>query len=54
MALDQAIVRAELDGPRPRSLRMQLIGEGAELPVLGVQNWDPAPILELPRNGGLG
>ncbi len=54
MALDQAIIRAELDGPRPRSLRMQLMGEGAELLVHGVQNWDPVPILELPRNGGLG
>jgi secondary thiamine-phosphate synthase enzyme len=50
----QRIIFAELDGPRPRSLRMQFMGEGAELPVLGVRGWDHAPILELPRNGGLG
>jgi secondary thiamine-phosphate synthase enzyme len=50
----QRIIFAELDGPRPRSLRMQFMGEGAELPVLGVRGWEHAPILELPRNGGLG
>jgi secondary thiamine-phosphate synthase enzyme len=50
----QRIIFAELDGPRPRSLRMQFMGEGAELPAHGVRGWEHAPILELPRNGGLG
>ena len=50
----QRIVFAELDGPRPRSLRMQFMGEGAELPAHRVRGWEHASILELPRNGGLG
>jgi secondary thiamine-phosphate synthase enzyme len=50
----QRIIFAELDGPRPRSLRIQFMGEGAELLAQGVRGWDHAPILELPRNGGLG
>lgn len=50
----QRIIFAELDGPRLRSLRMQFMGEGAELLVHGIRGWEHAPILELPRNGGLG
>ena len=50
----QRSVFAELDGPRPRSLRMQFMGEGAELPAHRVRGWEHASILELPRNGGLG
>ena len=49
----QRIVFAELDGPRPRSLRMQFMGEGAELLARGVRGWEHTPILELPRNGRL-
>ena len=49
----QRIIFAELDGPRLRSLRMQFMGEGAELLVHRVRGWGHAPILELPRNGGL-
>ena len=50
----QRIVFAELDGPRSRSLRMQFMGEGAELPAHRVRGWEHASILEIPRNGGLG
>lgn len=50
----QRIIFAELDGPRPRSLRMQFMGEGAEVLARGVGGWEHAPILELPRNGELG
>ncbi|MSQ47024.1 MAG: YjbQ family protein [Deltaproteobacteria bacterium] len=49
----QRIVFAELDGPRPRSLRMQFMGEGVELLAHGIQGWEHTPTLELPRNGGL-
>jgi len=54
MALVLRIICAELDGPRLRSLRMQLMGEGAELLAHGIRGWEHAPILELPQNGGLG
>src|SRR5215204_2165564 len=54
MALVLRIICAELDGPCPRSLRMQFVGEGAELLARGVQGWEHASILELSRKGGLG
>ena len=46
----QRIVFAELDGPRPRSLRMQFMGEriACELP-----DWKKTESLQLPTNGGL-
>ena len=50
----QRIIFAELDGPRPRSLRMQFIGEGAASHTHVIRGWEHVTSLELPRNGGLG
>jgi secondary thiamine-phosphate synthase enzyme len=49
----QRIIFAELDGPRPRSVRMQFMGEGAPR-VRGICAWGGNSGPELPRNGGLG
>jgi secondary thiamine-phosphate synthase enzyme len=49
----QRIIFAELDGPRPRSVRMQFMGEEAH-PVTGLHIWNDEGSLELPRNGGVG
>ena len=46
----QRIVFAELDGPRPRSLRMQFMGAGA---ALELPEWEKKDSLQLPTNGGL-
>lgn len=46
----QRIVFAELDGPRPRSLRMQFMGEEA---ALKLPNWDKTDSRQRPVNGGL-
>jgi hypothetical protein len=54
MASVLVIICTELDGPRPRSLGVQFMGEGAELLACGVRGREHASILELPRNGGLG
>jgi secondary thiamine-phosphate synthase enzyme len=50
----QRIIFAELDGPRPRSLRMQFMGEGAAPHPHVIRGWEHVPSLELPRDGGLG
>ncbi|HJY84571.1 MAG TPA: secondary thiamine-phosphate synthase enzyme YjbQ [Candidatus Binatia bacterium] len=46
----QRIVFAELDGPRPRSLRIQFMGEEA---ALELSNWDKTGSQQRPVNGGL-
>ena len=46
----QWIVFAELDGPRPRSLRMQFMGEGIFQELVG---WGTQDSLGLPTPGGL-
>ena len=46
----QRIVFAELDGPRPRSLRMQFMGEEA---ALKLSHWDKNASLRRPTTGGL-
>ena len=46
----QRIVFAELDGPRPRSLRMQFLGEEA---AQKLPNWDKTDSRQRPVNGGL-
>ena len=50
----QRIIFAELDGPRPRSLRMQFMGEGAAAHTRVIRGWEHVTNLELPRDGGLG
>jgi secondary thiamine-phosphate synthase enzyme len=48
----QRIIFAELDGPRPRSVRMQFMGAGVpRVNGIHVGGGDGGP--ELPRNGGL-
>ena len=49
----QRIIFSELDGPRPRSLRMQFMGEGAEPQAKILRGWRNSHGIELPRNGGL-
>ncbi len=52
----QRIIFAELDGPRPRSLRMQFMGEGVSthLPVLHEWETGNRHTRVLPRNGDMG
>lgn len=50
----QRIIFAELDGPRPRSLRMQFMGEGPASHTHAIRGWEHVTSLELSRTGGLG
>ena len=45
----QRIIFAELDGPRPRSIRMQFMGENGAIP----HPWDASDRLSLAREEGL-
>lgn len=45
----QRIIFAELDGPRPRSLRMQFMGEG----MVATHQWRTGERLSLPQEEGL-
>lgn len=45
----QRIIFAELDGPRPRSLRMQFMGEG----MVVTHQWQTGERLSLPQEEGL-
>lgn len=45
----QRIIFAELDGPRPRSIRMQFMGEGAVV----THQWPAGERLSLPQEEGL-
>ena len=52
----QRIIFAELDGPRPRSLRMQFMGEGVGTHQQVLREWETRNkhTRVLPRNGGIG
>ena len=52
----QRIIFAELDGPRPRSLRMQFMGEGVATPSQVLRAWETGNghSHALPRNGEVG
>ena len=52
----QRIIFAELDGPRPRSLRMQFLGEGVGTHHQVLREWETRNrhTRVLPRNGGMG
>lgn len=52
----QRIIFAELDGPRPRSLRMQFMGEGVATRSRVLHVWDPGTgnSRALPQNGDVG
>ena len=52
----QRIIFAELDGPRPRSLRMQFMGEGISTRPLVFREWETenGHTRAHPRNGDMG
>lgn len=52
----QRIIFAELDGPRPRSLRMQFMGEGVDARRQGLREWGAGNgyTHALPRTGEMG
>ena len=52
----QRIIFAELDGPRPRSIRMQFMGEGGATRSHGLRDWgaDSGYPRSLPHNGEMG
>jgi len=49
----QRIIFAELDGPRPRSVRLQFMGEGAAQQVTKPREWGDRGSVPLPCDGGL-
>lgn len=52
----QRIIFAELDGPRPRSLRMQFMGEGVDTRRQGLREWGAGNgyTQSLPHTGEMG
>ena len=49
----QRIIFAELDGPRPRSVRLQFMGESAAQQVTKPREWGDRGSVPLPCDGGL-